>query len=150
MRLLVNWKQNMIDQSYFAKSLKSRLVRLIGLVVEGGLRFSNIKIGKWSLISSFRIQESRSWHNELVKISMSVAENSVILVGLNIVGTNLYEAIVLRYIPVRLWSTCLRRFILKSPARKTLLVDLETFDNIPSKSDTKSCIERPWRSIDYT
>src|SRR6218665_3331468 len=81
---------------------------------------------------------------------MSVAENSVILVGLNIVGTNLYEAIVLRYIPVRLWSTCLRRFILKSPARKTLLVDLETFDNIPSKSDTKSCIERPWRSIDYT
>src|SRR6218665_3025911 len=74
---------------------------------------------------------------------MSVAENSVILVGLNIVGTNLYEAIGLRNIPVRLWSTCLRRFILKSPARKTLLLDLETFDNISSKSDTKSCIERP-------
>src|SRR6218665_388939 len=54
---------------------------------------------------------------------MSVAENSVILVGLNIVGTNLYEAIVLRNIPVRLWSTCLRRFILKSPARKTLPLD---------------------------
>src|SRR6218665_2066885 len=131
MRLLVNWKQNMIDQSYFAKSLKSRLVRLIGLVVEGGLRFRNSKICKWSLISSIRIQESRSWHNELVKIlSMSVADNSVILVGLNIVGTDLHEAIVLRNIPVRLWSACLRRFILKSPARKTILLDLETFDNI--------------------
>src|SRR6218665_119969 len=140
---------SMIDQSKrdlinlsLAKSLKSRLLRLIGLVVEGGLRFKNSKIGKWSLLASIIIQEGRAGHRGLVKgLSLSVAENSVILVGLNIVGTNLYEAIVLRNIPVRLWSTFLRRFILKSPARKTLLLDLETFDNISSKSDTKSCIE---------
>ena len=76
--------------------------------------FSIKKIGKWFEISEIIMPDSKLHGSLIKKLSISVAELSVILVGLLIICRSDSEYIVFRN-EVDLFQSLLRRSILKSP-----------------------------------
>ena len=72
------------------------------------------KIGIWSEISEIRMPDSKLHGSLINKLSINVAELSVTLVGLLIIGRSDSEYIVFRN-EVELLQSLLRRSILKSP-----------------------------------